>query len=140
MFNLIFILDSVAIVYICCIRKVFLNYKVINYNVYWGGASKILVKGKGDLIIGFKDTNRIILLKNVYFILQFKVNLLSLSRLVDCIIAINITIKTATFRKNNDNRILSTVNEKAGLYYLNYIVKKPKANIFSIIELKKILV
>ena len=60
-----------------------LNFKEIREIIHWGKASIIIVKGKGNLLLKFKDINKILLIKNVYYIPELGVNILIISFIIN---------------------------------------------------------
>ena len=68
-------------------KKEFLhNYKQINKTVNWGKASTINVEGQGDLYIKYKDSNIKAIIKDVLYIPELGINLLSINKLQDTLV------------------------------------------------------
>ena len=108
-----FILDSGATIHTCYIKELFSNIKPTNKFIKWGNTTKdIAASGIGDIKLYFNSTNSIILLKDVLYVPELGVNLLSVNL---------ITSKNLTLSFNKDNCIIYLPN-KAILaigYYIN---------------------
>ena len=74
------VVDTGSTIFSVCQRKFLSNYQPVNTQIHWGNAGKLKVKGQGDLIIQFQNGSSLTL-KNVYYILEFGINLLSISKL-----------------------------------------------------------
>jgi hypothetical protein len=75
-----FILDSGATVYTCYIKDLFNSITPTDSCIKWGNTNKyIAASGIGDINLWFTSTNTSILLKNVLYIPELGVNLLSVN-------------------------------------------------------------
>ena len=74
--NCNFILDSGVTIHSITNKNYLFDFKIIQEIIHWGKASNITVKGKGNLLLKFKDIKKTLLLNNVYCILKLGVNLL----------------------------------------------------------------
>ena len=122
------VLDSGASTHICYIEELFNNIKPINNTIIkQGNTSRVIkAKGIGDITITFTSTNRTINLKNVLFIPQLGVNLLSLYNILNRDYSFNFSLKEGLIYDNQKELI-------AKGYYFNklatFATTKSKANI-----------
>jgi hypothetical protein len=115
-----FIIDSGATVNTICNKDWFTIYQEINTTVKWGEASTILVVGKGTIHIQYIDTGIIETYKDVYYIPQLQVNLLSVSRMENRITTFDTTGKTVIIRDKSSNRLITKGRmEFDKLFYLD---------------------
>ncbi len=84
-----FILDSGATISTTCSRKYLINYIPIKKYVLWGNAKKLLVRGKGDMIVKYKDTQKIDIYKGTYYIPELGINLISIKQLKNKVVTFN---------------------------------------------------
>ena len=138
--NCNFILNSNAIIHFVTNKNYLLNFKIIQEIIHWSKANNIIVKEKGNLLFKFKDIKKTLLLRNVYCILKLKVNLLSVSLILNLIIQFNTNNKSTTLIKEKE---ILFINKKIkGLYYINcfIIIKKKNQNdILNSIYIKEVI-
>lgn len=106
-----FILDSGATIHTCYIKELFSNLKDTNISIKWGNTSNyIKASGIGDINIYF--LNKLVTLKNILYIPELGVNLLSLNL---------ITSKNYKLSFNKDNCFIYNPNNTilAKGYYKN---------------------
>ena len=108
-----FIVDSAATICVVCDIKYLQNIKKIDSSVLWGQASKLQVKIIGDLYIKFTSgfNYRI---KDVYFIPDLGINLLSVSRLDNLITLF--TKENAILYSKQNKRVVATAKNVKYLY------------------------
>ena len=102
--NIDFILDSSATIYTCYIKELFNSnsIKPTSTSIKWGNTNNsIKASFIGDISIYFKSINRLVTIKDVLYILELGVNLLSLSL---------ITNKGFSLSFNKDNYFIYTPN------------------------------
>jgi hypothetical protein len=82
--NTDWILDSGASVHICCNRELFTSISASSTSIAWGSySSKIQASGVGTVSMFMKSTKKSVLLTNVLYVPELKVNLLSLGLIAD---------------------------------------------------------
>ena len=118
------ILDSGATIHATINKNYLLDFKPIQETIHWGKASKIIVRGKGDLLIKFKDTQKTLLIRNVYYIPELGINILSISSIPKLLVSIDTQDKSVIL--STEGKYLTKGKETRGLYYLysSVLVKK----------------
>ncbi|PKU80617.1 hypothetical protein MA16_Dca026419 [Dendrobium catenatum] len=91
----------------CRDKNMFLKLEAMESQIYFGDSSKIMVKGKGKILILLKDgTHQFI--SEVYYIPYMKSNILSLGQLLEKGFDIHMKDKKLTI-KNNSNELIAQV-------------------------------
>ncbi|PKU87925.1 hypothetical protein MA16_Dca007867 [Dendrobium catenatum] len=91
----------------CRDKNMFVEMKTMESQIYFDNSSKILVKGKGKILILLKDgTHQFIF--EVYYVPYMKNNILSLGQLLEKSFGIHMKDKMLTI-KNNSNEIIAQV-------------------------------
>ena len=90
-----FILDSGATVHTCYLRELFTSIKPTSTSIKQGNSNSLIkARGIGDIEVKFTSINNLVTIKNVLYILELGLNLLSLNL---------ITSKNYTFYFNKDS-------------------------------------
>src|SRR5208282_5029262 len=76
-----FISNNAITSYIFLNRKDFYSYREIDKSIYWGNASQLNIKGIGNLYIRYRDTGKKRLLKNVLYVSELDINIISQSKM-----------------------------------------------------------
>ena len=105
-----FIVDSAATICVVCDIKYLQNIKKIDSSVLWGQASKLQVKIIGDLYIKFTSSFNY-RIKDIYFIPDLGINLLSVSRL-DNLITLFTKENAILYSKQNKRAVATAKNVK----------------------------
>lgn len=77
-----FVLDTAATIYTICNLNLFSSYETTDIQINWDSANKLKAKYKEILILK-TNTNQLIYLKNVYYIPELRINLLSINKLTN---------------------------------------------------------
>ena len=83
------ILDSSATIHAIINKNFLLDFKPIQETIHWGKASKIIVKGKGNLLLKFKDSEMTLLIRNVYWLPKLGINILFVSSIPKLLVTID---------------------------------------------------
>jgi hypothetical protein len=136
------VLDTGATRHIICNKAYFNILQNSNKTVSWGNAKSIKINGVGNVIIQFKDTKRVFYLKDVLYMPELGINIISQSQLNKKITIFNENKFSIYEKLNNNDKSLKLGNkvtegfEKDGLYYLNLevIYKNPTLNNITILN------
>ena len=117
-----FVLDSGATTHTVYKKEYLNNFRYLyNKTVSWGEAKQLKVIGQGDLLLYLNNTK--VLIRNVLYIPELGINLISISRL-----SINaLFTKTGTVILFNDdiNKPIIIGNKKDNLYYITaYVLRE----------------
>jgi len=124
-----FISDNAATSHILSNRKDFYSYREIDKSIYWGNASQLNIKGIGNLYIRCRDTGKKRLLKNVFHVSEFGVNIISQFKTKN---HLSITTPIAILLVDIKTGELLTKGEIIkGLYYLPIQVLHLKERVFT---------
>ena len=126
--SITFIIDSAATINTVYDIKYFYSYKEVNKTVNWGRAKTLKVKYQGDIYIKY-DTGHISHIKDVYYIPELGLNLLSIHKMPENIISF--TGNEANLY-NIKGEHISAGHKRNNLYELNATALYPKENIYII--------
>src|SRR5208282_3112056 len=84
-----FISDNAATSHILSNRKDFYSYKEIDKSIHWGNASQLNIKGIGNSYIRCRDTGKKRLLKNVLYVPELGINIISQCKMKNHLSIIN---------------------------------------------------
>ncbi|PKU71138.1 5'-3' exoribonuclease 2 [Dendrobium catenatum] len=115
----------------CWDKNMFVEIEAMESQIYFGDSSKILVKGKGKILIFLKDgTHQFI--PEVYYVPDMKSNILSLGQLLEKGFDIHMKDRKLTI-KNNSNELIAQVemirNIMVILNIKNGVIKCLKTNV-----------
>ena len=114
--NIEFILDSGATIHTSYIKELFIDIKPTNTTIKWGNTSKsIKASGIGDILIRFTSTKKLVKFKNVLYVPELGVNLLSLSLITTKGYNLSFTKDNCIITSSKDDGILTRGNYKEGL-------------------------
>lgn len=117
MFNFVF--NIAIIIYIICNLNLFYSYETINIYVNENNINKLEVKYKGILILKI-NKNQLIYLNNIYYILELRINLLSINKLIDYS---SIFVKNKAL-VNKDNKLIIYRTNQRNLYRVKFLIFK----------------
>lgn len=126
------VVDTGATVHTIANKNYLFNYRTVNRTVKWGQAKSLTVTGIGDLKLKCIDTGRSYTIKNVLFIPELGINLLSVSKLKGCYTLIDEDIGLKLFDKPSRQLITRGYHRK-GLYYIPFKVERSSEGHFSIL-------
>jgi hypothetical protein len=114
-------LDTGASNYMCSYKHIFTEIEeIVEGHVSFGDASKVKVKGQGEILIQCKDGNERFIL-NVYNVPDMKSNILSLGQLLERGYTVFMKERTLYLR-DQDNRLLAQVEmTKNRMFKLNLV-------------------
>ena len=113
-----FIIDSAATISTVSNLKYFSYYKPSNLLIKWGKAKSLEAKYKGDIYIR-TNTGFIYLLKDIYYIPELGINILSISSLSDLIA---LFMKNKAILYNSSKKTIGIANKLNNLYYMPTII------------------
>ena len=122
-----FIIDSAATINTVSNKNYFYSYKEVNKTVSWGKATHLKVKGQGNILIKYQDTGKIYLIKDVFYIPELGINLISVYKMPDMTVIFQ-KDKVLIYKKNNP---ITTGYKSNGLYYISVNILSPKNTICS---------
>jgi hypothetical protein len=117
-----FIIDSGATIPVVSNISLFQTYKSCNKTVNWGKATSIKVKAIGNLLLKDAETNKLLSIKNAYYIPELGINLISIRKLNDIVTVFDTSQKSIIMHDKNNNEIISRGKEVNGLYQIRYYI------------------
>jgi hypothetical protein len=124
-----FILDSGATIHTCYIKELFTSINSTNTSIKWGNTNtSIKASGIGDIELIFTSTNKRVLLKDVLYIPELGVNLLSLSLITSKDYSLSFN-KHSCYIYTPNKSLLTKGSYKEGVSIFSTISSKPSSSI-----------
>jgi len=118
-----FIIDSAATINTVSNLNYFDNYMPTNLTITWGKANSLKAKYKGDILIKF-NTGYKYLLKDIYYIPELGINLISIAKMPD-IIALFMSKKAILYKIINNSKIaIAIANKSKNLFYTEATISR----------------
>jgi hypothetical protein len=122
-----FIIDSAATINTIHRMDYFFRYKEINKIISWGKAKSLKAKYQGDILIKY-PSGYINIIKDVYYIPELGINLISVDRISEALgITTIFTKDKVSLYKNNQSIIAGYKNNS--LYHILFTILYPKEHI-----------
>lgn len=124
-----FIIDSGALVYTVYNKDLFLSTKSTNRRVAWGKVETRTVNTIGQVLVQDINTHQKVLLKDVFYLPQLGINIISVKQL-KCVIILD-EDNVQVFEKPSHKLLLQGC-DKRDLYYLPLKVVFPTSKVFTL--------